>query len=142
MDHDYELASYDRTQHHIHDKDKLSKPVSYWKKIAPTTALEEALERGGWEHPDVIKAMKKAGQTAATPIAAELPLTAGQLWGAPVVEEAVEAPAPVAEPAPAPAAEPAPKPAPPAAEKPAGGGKPKFDKQAMLAKIRDRKANK
>ena len=38
MDHDYELASYDRTQNHIFDKDKLSKPFSYWKTIAPTQA--------------------------------------------------------------------------------------------------------
>lgn len=67
MDHDYELASYDRTQHHIHDKARLSKPFSYWKNIAPTTALEEAIARGGWEHPDVIKAMKKGGQTPVLP---------------------------------------------------------------------------
>ena len=67
MDHDYELASYDRTTHHIHDKQKLSKPQSYWKNIAPTTALEEAIDRGGWEHTDIVKAMKKAGQTAEKP---------------------------------------------------------------------------
>ena len=41
MDHDYELASYDRTSAHIYDKQKLSKEVSYWKRIAPTTAQEE-----------------------------------------------------------------------------------------------------
>ncbi len=67
MDHDYEMASYDRTAYHIHDKAKLSKPLSYWKTIAPTTALEEAKERGGWEHSDIIKQMKKAGQTAEPP---------------------------------------------------------------------------
>ncbi|MFN8451942.1 MAG: 4Fe-4S binding protein [Anaerolineae bacterium] len=55
MDHDYELASYDRTANHIFDKQKLSKPFSYWKTIAPTTAAEEAEARGGWEHPDVIE---------------------------------------------------------------------------------------
>ncbi len=60
MDHDYELASYDRTQHHIYDKPTLSKPFSYWKTIAPTTAAEEAEARGGWEHPDVLKERKKA----------------------------------------------------------------------------------
>lgn len=59
MDHDYELASYDRTTHHIHDKARLSKPFSYWQSIAPTTAAEEAEARGGWEHPDVIKERKK-----------------------------------------------------------------------------------
>lgn len=65
MDHDYELASYDRTGHHIYDKQKLSKPFSYWLQIAPTTAWEEARERGGWQHSDVLKEMKKQGKTAA-----------------------------------------------------------------------------
>jgi NADH-quinone oxidoreductase subunit I len=64
MDHDYELASYDRTSTHIHDKAHLSKPFSYWRTIAPTTAYEEALARGGWEHTDVIKEYKKSGRTA------------------------------------------------------------------------------
>ncbi|HEX2906402.1 MAG TPA: 4Fe-4S binding protein [Phototrophicaceae bacterium] len=67
MDHDYEMAGYDRTRNHIHDKNRLSKPLSYWKTIAPTTALEEAVSRGGWEHPDIIKTMKKAGKTPVTP---------------------------------------------------------------------------
>ncbi|MFQ3567361.1 MAG: 4Fe-4S binding protein [Aggregatilineales bacterium] len=70
MDHDYELASYDRTEHHIFDKEKLSKPFSYWKTIAPTTAVEEAEARGGWEHPDVIKEKKKAEAAAAKAAAA------------------------------------------------------------------------
>nr|MBN1228202.1 4Fe-4S binding protein [Anaerolineae bacterium] len=45
MDHDYEIASYDRTTAHIFDKAKLSKPLSYWQKIAPSRALEEHLAR-------------------------------------------------------------------------------------------------
>ncbi len=65
MDHDYEMASYDRTTAHIHDKDKLSKPFSYWLSIAPTTANEEAAARGTWEHSDVQKAKKKTNQPAA-----------------------------------------------------------------------------
>lgn len=65
MDHDYELASYDRTWNHIHDKERLSKPFSYWKSIAPTTAAEEAEARGGWEHSDVIKEKKKQAAAAA-----------------------------------------------------------------------------
>lgn len=65
MDHDYELASYDRTWNHIHDKQRLSKPFSYWKTIAPTTAAEEAEARGGWEHIDVIKEKKKKADAAA-----------------------------------------------------------------------------
>jgi NADH-quinone oxidoreductase subunit I len=41
MDHDYELASYDRTTQHIHDINRLSKPISYWERIAPTIAGAE-----------------------------------------------------------------------------------------------------
>jgi NADH-quinone oxidoreductase subunit I len=70
MDHDYELASYDRTRNHIHDKERLSKPFSYWMSIAPTTATEEARDRGGWEHPDIIKEFKKSNRTP-TPVTEE-----------------------------------------------------------------------
>src|SRR5438045_1709831 len=90
MDHDYEMASYDRTGNHIHDKQKLSKPLSYWKTIAPTTALEEAVDRGGWEHTDTLKAMKKAGKSA-TPATKENmwpSRTLAQLAEAAAVEEA------------------------------------------------------
>lgn len=45
MDHDYELASYDRTSAHIHDKERLSKPISYWRSIAPKKAEAEAAAR-------------------------------------------------------------------------------------------------
>ncbi len=55
MDHDYELASFDRTTYHIHDKERLTKPNSYWKEIAPTRAYEEMLERGSWDHKDGVK---------------------------------------------------------------------------------------
>lgn len=61
MDHDYELASYDRTTNHIFDKDKLSKEFRYWKTIAPTRAVEEAEARGGWEHKDVQKEARRGG---------------------------------------------------------------------------------
>jgi len=65
MDHDYELASYDRTSAHIFDLQRLSKEFRYWKEIAPTRAEQEAEARGGWEHKDVIKARKKAAAAAA-----------------------------------------------------------------------------
>jgi NADH-quinone oxidoreductase subunit I len=43
MDHDYELASYERFADHIYNKERLSKPVSYYESIRPTNfALEEA----------------------------------------------------------------------------------------------------
>ncbi len=64
MDHDYELASYDRTSEHIFDKEKLSKELRYWRTIAPTTAYEEMLARGGWEHTDVLKQRKKEARGA------------------------------------------------------------------------------
>ncbi len=65
MDHDYELASYDRTSNHIFDKEKLSKEMRYWKTIAPTRAVEEMEVRGGWEHKDVQKEKAKAARAAA-----------------------------------------------------------------------------
>jgi NADH-quinone oxidoreductase subunit I len=64
MDHDYELASYDRTSNHIFDKHKLSKELRYWQTIAPTTAAEELVARGGYDHTDVQKNRKKAGLEA------------------------------------------------------------------------------
>ncbi|NWF68733.1 MAG: 4Fe-4S binding protein [Chloroflexi bacterium] len=141
MDHDYEMASYDRTAVHIHDKARLSKPLTYWRSIAPTTALEEATARGGWEHPDIIKAMKKAGQTPAAPTVenarAFMEKTKPAAPPPPAPKPAPAANAPVVQ-GEAPAAKPAPKAEAPAAEAPKG----KFDKQAMLAKIRERKANK
>lgn len=59
MDHDYELASYDRTTNHVFDKQKLSKELSYWKTIAPTRALEEMQARGGWDHKDAQKEARR-----------------------------------------------------------------------------------
>lgn len=90
MDHDYEKADHDRTGRHIYDKEHLSKPFEYWRSIAPTTAWEEAVERGGWEHIDVVKAKKKAGEPIAQP---------GPSWTDPYVPPIVppsEAPAPAA----------------------------------------------
>jgi len=43
MDHEYELASYDRMHHHIFNKERLSKPTSYYASIRPRNyAAEEA----------------------------------------------------------------------------------------------------
>jgi len=66
MDHDYELASYDRTTNHIFDKEKLSKEFRYWKTIAPTRAVEEAEARGGWEHKDAQKEARRGGSSRTT----------------------------------------------------------------------------
>ena len=45
MDHDFELSSFDRHAEHIYNKDKLSKPASYYAGIRPTNyAREEAIK--------------------------------------------------------------------------------------------------
>ena len=42
MDHDYELASYDRMANNIHQKERLLKPASYYAEIRPLNyAMEE-----------------------------------------------------------------------------------------------------
>lgn len=66
MDHDYELASYDRTTAHIHDKERLSKPISYWREIAPKKAAAEAAAR---EFAEANKKKRKAkdGDAEETP---------------------------------------------------------------------------
>jgi NADH-quinone oxidoreductase subunit I len=44
MDHDFEIASYDRMKHHIFNKQRLLKPASYYAKIRPVNfAREEAV---------------------------------------------------------------------------------------------------
>jgi NADH-quinone oxidoreductase subunit I len=44
MDHDYELASYDRWGSHIYDKDRLMKPAEYYAGIRPRNfGIEKAL---------------------------------------------------------------------------------------------------
>ena len=45
MDHDYEIASYDRFAHHIYKKDKLSKPLSYYASIRPKNFTREEAAR-------------------------------------------------------------------------------------------------
>lgn len=56
MDHDYELASYDRHAEHIFNKEKLSKPASYYADIRPLNAAIDDAERAE-------KAAKKAAKT-------------------------------------------------------------------------------
>jgi NADH-quinone oxidoreductase subunit I len=58
MDHDFEIASYDRTSAHIYDKAKLSKPVSYYASIRPTNYAREEAVRAE-------EAAKKAAKKAA-----------------------------------------------------------------------------
>lgn len=95
MDHDYELASYDRTSNHIHDKEKLSKPASYWRGIAPTSAYEEMMVRGTWEHKDAAKEARRGSSTSAR--AGSSPQTPqAEAAPAPAATAAVDAAAPAA----------------------------------------------
>jgi NADH-quinone oxidoreductase subunit I len=41
MDHNYELASYERVKGHIYDKDRLMKPASYYASIRPKNFTRE-----------------------------------------------------------------------------------------------------
>jgi NADH-quinone oxidoreductase subunit I len=45
MDHDYEIASYDRFKEHIFDLERLSKPASYYAQIRPTNFAKEESAR-------------------------------------------------------------------------------------------------
>jgi NADH-quinone oxidoreductase subunit I len=55
MDHDYEIASYNRMRDHIFALAKLSKPASYYAKIRPVNSASE----------DAIRAEKAAAKAAA-----------------------------------------------------------------------------
>jgi NADH-quinone oxidoreductase subunit I len=45
MNHDYELASYDRHANHIYDIEKLLKPAAYYAAIRPSNAAREEAAR-------------------------------------------------------------------------------------------------
>jgi NADH-quinone oxidoreductase subunit I len=49
MDHDYEIAVYDRSTVNIYDKNKLSKPLSYYSAIRPTNYQSEVQARAAAE---------------------------------------------------------------------------------------------
>lgn len=57
MDHDYELSVYNRHTHNIYNKEKLSKPVTYYASIRPTNYQREEAIRAEAE---AAKASKKA----------------------------------------------------------------------------------
>ncbi len=57
MDHDYELATFDRHAEHIYNKEKLSKPASYYADIRPLNSAIDDAERAE-------KAAKKAARAA------------------------------------------------------------------------------
>lgn len=45
MDHDFELASYDRFESHIRNKEMLSRPVDYYASIRPMNYAREEIAR-------------------------------------------------------------------------------------------------
>ena len=57
MDHDYELSVYNRHAKNIYNKERLSKPVTYYASIRPTNYAREEAERAEAE---AAKAAKKA----------------------------------------------------------------------------------
>ena len=59
MDHDYELAVYDRKQKNIFNKDKLMKPVEYYASIRPVNYEREETARAEAE---AAKAARRAGR--------------------------------------------------------------------------------
>lgn len=61
MDHDYELASYNRKESHIFDKKRLSRSVEYYSSIRPSYfAIEEAARA----EKEAAKAAKRGGGTS------------------------------------------------------------------------------
>ncbi len=55
MDHDYEIASVNRLEHHIFDKQRLMRSATYYASIRPTNAARE----------DAARAAKASKKTAA-----------------------------------------------------------------------------
>ncbi|HNZ00204.1 MAG TPA: 4Fe-4S binding protein [Anaerolineaceae bacterium] len=49
MDHDYEIATYDRTATNIYDLEKLLKPASYYAEIRPRNFTREQEEKAAKE---------------------------------------------------------------------------------------------
>ena len=79
MDHDYELAGYDRTSAHIHDKARLSKPLSYWQEIAPKRAEAEEIGRQLAESAKTKKrGEEETGPRMADEVARQLPYRGAQ----------------------------------------------------------------
>jgi len=61
MDHDYELATFDRMSHHIFDKARLSQPAAYYASIRPTNNAREEAVRAAKEAAKEAKAAKAEG---------------------------------------------------------------------------------
>jgi NADH-quinone oxidoreductase subunit I len=60
MDHDYELSIYDRHSTNIYDKEKLSKPVSYYASIRPANYAREEAARAEAEAAKAARRQKRS----------------------------------------------------------------------------------
>ncbi len=81
MDHNFELAGYDRTEAHIHDMEKLLKPVTHYAAIRPTfNAAEVAAREAEAEEKRRKEELKK--QKAAEKAAAKAKAAAEKAGGA------------------------------------------------------------
>ncbi len=58
MDHDYEIASYNREEEHIFNKARLLKPASYYAEIRPSDYNREEAERAAKEAAKAARAKK------------------------------------------------------------------------------------
>ncbi|MBX3046491.1 MAG: 4Fe-4S binding protein [Anaerolineales bacterium] len=67
MDHDYEMASFDRHAEHIFNKEKLSKPASYYAGIRPTNYNREETLKAEEAAKKAAAAAAKAAAAAAKP---------------------------------------------------------------------------
>jgi NADH-quinone oxidoreductase subunit I len=63
MDHDYEISVYNRHEKNIYNKEKLSKPVSYYASIRPVNYEREETAR---KEAEAAKAARKAGKQASS----------------------------------------------------------------------------
>jgi NADH-quinone oxidoreductase subunit I len=114
MNHDYELAVYERYPSLVYNMTELTVPVEYYASIWPTQYEEEEKRRAEEEAKKAAKQAAKAKPAAkAAPPAAAKPAPAAEPVPTPAAEaKPTPAPAAEAKPAPAPAAEAKPAPAP------------------------------
>ncbi len=88
MNHDYELAVYDRYPHLVYDKAELTVPVEYYAALWPTQYAAEEVVRRQTREEDRLKAEAKAKADAEKAAAAAKPQPA-----APVAAASTPAPA-------------------------------------------------
>jgi NADH-quinone oxidoreductase subunit I len=69
MDHDYEIASYERVHANIYNKERLMKPLSYYAQIRPTNYKVEEAARAEKEAAKAAAAAAKKAVPPASPAA-------------------------------------------------------------------------